>query len=239
MPRTRACRCSASATATSCWRTRSAARSATTRAGARWARCGVELHPHAADDPLFGGLPTQFPAQATHLQTVLRRRRGDGAGAAPRSDACHAFRWGESRLGRAVPSRIQRRCTCAATSRRATTRWRTKAAAHGSSRARSAPAPHGAPGAAAIHRHARALQRARITERPTRHDRRIRVFRSAAPSAGSCGAWTLGRRNPRALFGGFAAAADSRCARRRCRALVLTCWWPAAGRRMCVATCAW
>lgn len=59
----------------------------------------LELHAQASEDPLFGGLPTQFEAQATHLQTVLRAP--DGATVLARSvhDACHAFRWGDRAWG--------------------------------------------------------------------------------------------------------------------------------------------
>jgi len=59
----------------------------------------LELHPPAGDDPLFGVLPRQFPAQATHLQTVLRAP--DGATVLARSvhDACQAFRWGDRAWG--------------------------------------------------------------------------------------------------------------------------------------------
>ena len=62
-------------------------------AGREMGTIGLELHPHASDDPLFAGLPPQFPAQATHLQTVLRAP--DDATVLARSplDACHAFRW--------------------------------------------------------------------------------------------------------------------------------------------------
>ena len=59
----------------------------------------LELHPHAADDPLFGGLPMQFPAQATHLQSVLRAPAGATVLAKSAQDACHAFRWGKHAWG--------------------------------------------------------------------------------------------------------------------------------------------
>jgi GMP synthase (glutamine-hydrolysing) len=51
------------------------------------------------DDPLFGGLPGRFAAQATHLQSVLRAP--DGATVLARSDhdACHAYRWRDSVWG--------------------------------------------------------------------------------------------------------------------------------------------
>ncbi|HEY0198701.1 MAG TPA: glutamine amidotransferase [Rhodanobacter sp.] len=59
----------------------------------------LELHPPAFEDPLFAGLPAQFPAHATHLQTVMRAP--DGATVLARSvqDQCHAFRWGEAAWG--------------------------------------------------------------------------------------------------------------------------------------------
>ena len=59
----------------------------------------LELHPHAADDPLFAGLPALFPAQATHLQSVLRAPDGATVLATSAQDACHAFRWGQAVWG--------------------------------------------------------------------------------------------------------------------------------------------
>jgi GMP synthase (glutamine-hydrolysing) len=59
----------------------------------------IELHADAAHDPLFGGLPTQFPAQATHLQSVLRTPEGATVLARSAQDACHAFRWGNAAWG--------------------------------------------------------------------------------------------------------------------------------------------
>ena len=53
----------------------------------------LELHPHAEADPLFAGLPAQFPAQATHLQSVLRTPEGATVLARSPQDDCHAFRW--------------------------------------------------------------------------------------------------------------------------------------------------
>ncbi|WP_460831169.1 glutamine amidotransferase [Lysobacter humi (ex Lee et al. 2017)] len=55
----------------------------------------IELHPSAGDDPLFGGLPPRFAAQATHLQSVLRAPDGATVLAKSDHDACHAYRWGE------------------------------------------------------------------------------------------------------------------------------------------------
>lgn len=61
----------------------------------------VDLHLHepAARDPLFAGLPTQFPAQATHLQTVLRLPDGATLLARSAHDPHHAFRWGDRAWG--------------------------------------------------------------------------------------------------------------------------------------------
>ena len=59
----------------------------------------LELHPHAAADPLFRGLPAQFPAQATHLQSVLRTPDGATVLARSAQDGCHAFRWGQATWG--------------------------------------------------------------------------------------------------------------------------------------------
>ncbi|RBF84007.1 glutamine amidotransferase, partial [Xanthomonas oryzae pv. oryzae] len=41
-------------------------------AGRESGTIALELHPPAEQDPLFAGLPPQFPAHATHLQTVVR-----------------------------------------------------------------------------------------------------------------------------------------------------------------------
>lgn len=54
----------------------------------------LDLHPPAADDPLFAGLPLRFPAQATHLQSVLKLPEGATVLARSAQDATHAFRWG-------------------------------------------------------------------------------------------------------------------------------------------------
>jgi GMP synthase (glutamine-hydrolysing) len=53
----------------------------------------LELHPHAEEDPLFRGLPAQFPAQATHLQSVLRVPDDALVLARSPQDEVHAFRW--------------------------------------------------------------------------------------------------------------------------------------------------
>lgn len=60
---------------------------------------GIALSPEAAGDALFAGLPARFPAQATHLQSVLRAPAGATVLATSAQDACHAFRWGESVWG--------------------------------------------------------------------------------------------------------------------------------------------
>jgi GMP synthase (glutamine-hydrolysing) len=62
-------------------------------AGREMGTIDLELHPHAEQDPLFGGLPPQFPAQATHLQSVLRTPEDATVLARSVHDACHAFRW--------------------------------------------------------------------------------------------------------------------------------------------------
>ena len=59
----------------------------------------VELHPEAAHDTLFAGLPGRFVAQVTHLQTVLRPPPGATVLARSVQDACQSFRWGEHAWG--------------------------------------------------------------------------------------------------------------------------------------------
>jgi GMP synthase (glutamine-hydrolysing) len=59
----------------------------------------VRLHAEAAADPLFGGLPTEFPAQTTHLQTVLAAPPGAVVLARSTLDGCQAFRFGERAWG--------------------------------------------------------------------------------------------------------------------------------------------
>ncbi|MGO4221426.1 glutamine amidotransferase [Lysobacter sp. TAF61] len=68
-------------------------------AGREMGTIGLQLHPHAEHDPLFAGLPPQFAAQATHLQTVLRAPEGATVLARSSQDDCHAFRWGERTWG--------------------------------------------------------------------------------------------------------------------------------------------
>lgn len=68
-------------------------------AGREMGTIDLALHDSAAHDPLFAGLPAAFPAQATHLQTVLRPPDGATVLARSEHDACHAFRWGERAWG--------------------------------------------------------------------------------------------------------------------------------------------
>lgn len=53
----------------------------------------------AGEDPLFGPLPDAFPAQVTHLQSVLRAPDGATVLAHNDHEPCHAFRWGERAWG--------------------------------------------------------------------------------------------------------------------------------------------
>lgn len=59
----------------------------------------VSLHAEAAHDPLFRALPAQFPAQTTHLQTVLSPPPGAVVLARSALDGCQAFRFGERTWG--------------------------------------------------------------------------------------------------------------------------------------------
>lgn len=68
-------------------------------AGREMGTVEIALSPQAVDDPLFAGLPQRFPAQATHLQTVLRTPADATVLASSEQDACHAFRWGERAWG--------------------------------------------------------------------------------------------------------------------------------------------
>ena len=64
-------------------------------AGREMGTVQLDLHPPAADDPLFAGLPARFPAQATHLQSVLQLPDNATLLARSEQDGTHAFRWGE------------------------------------------------------------------------------------------------------------------------------------------------
>lgn len=68
-------------------------------AGREMGTVELETAPGAAGDPLFAGLPARFPAQATHLQSVLRMPDGATLLARSAGDACHAFRWGDAAWG--------------------------------------------------------------------------------------------------------------------------------------------
>jgi GMP synthase (glutamine-hydrolysing) len=68
-------------------------------AGREMGTVAVDLHPHAAEDPLFATLPPQFVAQVTHLQTVLRPPPGAAVLARSEQDNCQAFRWREHAWG--------------------------------------------------------------------------------------------------------------------------------------------
>ncbi len=59
----------------------------------------VQLTAEALDDPLFAGLPVQFSAQATHVQTVLAPPPGAVVLARTGQDGCAAFRWGSNAWG--------------------------------------------------------------------------------------------------------------------------------------------
>ena len=70
-----------------------------TPAGRESGTIELALDPAAAEAPLFGGLPSHFPAHATHLQTVLRAPEGAAVLARSPLDGCHAFRWGRQAWG--------------------------------------------------------------------------------------------------------------------------------------------
>jgi len=59
----------------------------------------IELTAAASGDPLFAGLPMQFPVQATHMQSVLKPSADAVVLASNDHDACHALRWGDSTWG--------------------------------------------------------------------------------------------------------------------------------------------
>lgn len=59
----------------------------------------IDLHDRAGQDPLFAGLPAQFAAHATHVQTVMRPPEGATVLARSQQDHCHAFRWRERAWG--------------------------------------------------------------------------------------------------------------------------------------------
>ena len=51
------------------------------------------------DDPLFGGLPERFAAQATHRQSVLKVPDGAALLARSAHDPVHAYRWRDAAWG--------------------------------------------------------------------------------------------------------------------------------------------
>ncbi|WJI16030.1 glutamine amidotransferase [Pseudoxanthomonas winnipegensis] len=59
----------------------------------------IDLHPPAAQDPLFAHLPEGFMAHTSHVQTVLRAPEGATVLARSQRDGCQAFRWGERAWG--------------------------------------------------------------------------------------------------------------------------------------------
>ena len=59
----------------------------------------LALDAAAEGDPLFAGLPARFPAQATHLQSVLALPDGATRLAGSALDDVHAFRWGDAAWG--------------------------------------------------------------------------------------------------------------------------------------------
>lgn len=68
-------------------------------AGREMGTVQLDLHPPAAQDPLFAGLPAHFAVQATHLQTVLALPEGATLLATSAQDAACAFRWGRCAWG--------------------------------------------------------------------------------------------------------------------------------------------
>lgn len=68
-------------------------------AGREMGTVAVDLQAGASDDPLFAGVPPQFPVQATHLQTVLSLPEGAHLLATSVQDPACAFRWGRRAWG--------------------------------------------------------------------------------------------------------------------------------------------
>ena len=68
-------------------------------AGREMGTVDVTLTAAAATDPLFAGLPPAFPAQTTHLQTVLAPPPGATVLATSALDGCQAFRGGDRAWG--------------------------------------------------------------------------------------------------------------------------------------------
>ena len=59
----------------------------------------VQLHDAARADPLFTGMPERFPAQTSHMQSVLEPPPGAVLLARSAHDGCKAFRLGERSWG--------------------------------------------------------------------------------------------------------------------------------------------
>lgn len=59
----------------------------------------IDLHPAAVHDPLFSPMPARFPAQSSHVQTVLRPPADAAVLARSERDQCQAFRWGDHAWG--------------------------------------------------------------------------------------------------------------------------------------------
>ena len=55
----------------------------------------TRLTPDAIDDPLFRDLPSEFPVQASHRQSVLTPPSGATVLASSAKDRCHAYRVGD------------------------------------------------------------------------------------------------------------------------------------------------
>ncbi|MGY0633302.1 glutamine amidotransferase [Luteimonas sp. A478] len=67
--------------------------------GRRMGTFEVELLEAAAEDPLFSGLPSRFPAHMTHVQVARRLPEGAVLLAQTGHDPLHAFRWGKAVWG--------------------------------------------------------------------------------------------------------------------------------------------
>lgn len=68
-------------------------------AGREMGTVDIKLDAAASDDALFAGLPSRFPVQATHMQTVLALPDGARRLATSQQDAASAFRWGRRAWG--------------------------------------------------------------------------------------------------------------------------------------------
>ena len=77
-------------------------------AGREMGTIGLELHPHAGDDPLFAGLPRAVPRAGHAPADGAARARGCDGARALAAGRLPCVPLARARLGRAVPSRIQR-----------------------------------------------------------------------------------------------------------------------------------